>query len=150
MTLPLIYIAGPFRGPTPLAVRRNVEAARDLGLRVAEAGGYPVIPHTMTSEFDKLLTDEFWLEGTMEMLRRCDAICLTANWQQSTGARAEEQTARRLGLPRFLDSGGKLINQGPVTIGNAITLGGWVPLWQRGEHGRTVGDVGATGYGHDV
>ena len=97
--LPLIYIAGPFRGPTPLAVRRNVEAARDLGLRVAEAGGYPVIPHTMTSEFDKLLTDEFWLQGTMEMLRRCDGIVLSPTWESSSGARAEHDAAREMHMP---------------------------------------------------
>ncbi len=87
--LPLIYIAGPFRGSTPLDVRRNVEAARDLGLLVAQAGGYPIIPHTMTAEFDQQLHDQFWLDGTLAMLMRCDAIVLLANWERSTGARME-------------------------------------------------------------
>ena len=87
--IPLIYIAGPFRGPTPLDVRRNVEAARDLGMAVAQAGAYPMIPHTMTADFDKQLSDEFWLTGTLEMLKRCDAIVSTANWEQSKGAVAE-------------------------------------------------------------
>lgn len=102
MSLPLIYIAGPFRGPTPLAVRRNVEAARDLGLRVAEAGGYPVIPHTMTSEFDKLITDEFWLQGTMELLRRCDGIVLHPNWVVSRGAKAEYDWAQEHHMPTLI------------------------------------------------
>lgn len=99
MSVPLIYIAGPFRGPTPLAVRRNIEAARDLGLRVAEHGAYPMIPHTMTAEFDKLLTDQFWLDGTMEMLKRCDAIVCTPNWQKSSGARTELTWAQENKLP---------------------------------------------------
>lgn len=99
--LPLIYIAGPFRGPTPYAVRKNIEAARDIGLTVAYHGGYPIIPHTMTGDFDKQLTDEFWLEGTMEMLRRCDAILLGHRWNLSTGARAERDEAERLKLPIF-------------------------------------------------
>lgn len=103
MSLPLIYIAGKFRGPTPLDVRRNVEAARDLGFRVAQAGGYPVIPHTMTVDFDKQLTDEFWLQGTMELLKRCDAIVLTANWMQSSGARAELVMAESLNMPSWFD-----------------------------------------------
>ena len=97
--LPLIYIAGPFRGPTPYDVRRNVERARDAGLWVARQGGYPVIPHTMTSDFDKQLTDEFWLDGTMELLRRCDAICMMENWAKSVGAQAERREAVRLELP---------------------------------------------------
>lgn len=99
-TIPLIYVAGPFRGATPLDVRRNVEAARDLGLRVAQCGGYPMIPHTMTAEFDKQLTDQFWLDGTMEMLRRCDAIILLPTWKQSTGAKAEAEEARTR-MPTF-------------------------------------------------
>lgn len=98
--IPLIYIAAPFRGPTPLDVRRNVEAARDLGMRVAQAGGYPVIPHTMTADFDKQLTDEFWLAGTLEMLKRCDGIVLSPDWERSSGARAEADWARGI-LPIF-------------------------------------------------
>jgi len=87
--LPLIYIAGPFRGPTPLDVRRNVEAARDLGLCVAAAGGYPVVPHMMTAEFDKQLDDQFWIDGTLAILMRCDGLVLTPNWERSSGARME-------------------------------------------------------------
>lgn len=97
--IPLIYIAGPFRGPTPLDVRKNVEAARDLGLLVAAAGGYPMIPHTMTAEFDKQLTDQFWLDGTMEMLKRCDAMVLTENWEKSSGARTEQAWAHEHAMP---------------------------------------------------
>jgi hypothetical protein len=101
--LPLIYIAGPFRGPSPIIVRRHVEAARDLGLRVAEAGGYPVIPHTMTADFDKLLTDQFWLDGTLEMLKRCDAMVLTYDWEKSSGARAEQAWAHQYNMPWYVD-----------------------------------------------
>lgn len=101
--LPLIYVAGPFRGPTPIAVRRNIEAARDLGLRVAECGAYPMIPHTMTADFDKLLTDQFWLDGTLEMLKRCDAIILTHTWEKSSGARTEYDWARQHGMPSYVD-----------------------------------------------
>lgn len=97
----LVYVAGPFRGATPLAVRRNVERARDVGLQIAERGAYPVIPHTMTSEFDQLLTDQFWLAGTMELLRRCDAIFLIPGWEASSGARAERVEAFVSGMPIF-------------------------------------------------
>ncbi len=96
--IPLIYIAGPFRGPTPLDVRRNVENARDFGMLVAEQGGYPMIPHTMTADFDKQLDDQFWLDGTMEMLRRCDGIACLGHWQTSRGARAEMEWATSAGM----------------------------------------------------
>lgn len=115
--LPLIYIAGKFRGPTPLDVRRNVEAARDVGYCVALHGGYPVIPHTMTADFDKLLTDDFWLAGTMEMLRRCDAVMMVGGWPASVGATAERDEAVRLALPVF-------------DAGDFDVLERWVQAWQ--------------------
>lgn len=96
---PLIYIAGPFRAPTWLGVRRHVERVRDLGLLIAEAGGYPIMPHTMTAEFDGLLTDQFWLDGTLELLTRCDGLVLLPTWQASRGARAEQAWAVDAGMP---------------------------------------------------
>lgn len=101
MALKLIYIAGKFRGPTPLDVRRNVEAARDAGLLVAHTGAYPIIPHTMTGEFDKQLDDRFWLVGTLELMRRCDGVFALGTWRQSQGACAEVAEAMALGLPIF-------------------------------------------------
>lgn len=118
MKLPLIYIAGPFRGPTPYDVRRNVERARDAGWHVASlCGGYPVIPHTMTCDFDKLLTDEFWLAGTMEMLRRCDAVFMVTGWPGSRGATAERAEAQRLSLPVF-------------DVGDYELCARWVEAWK--------------------
>ena len=46
-------------------------------------------------------TDDQVLAGTMELLRRCDAVLCVGNWRDSVGARAEVEEARRLGLPVF-------------------------------------------------
>lgn len=90
----LIYIAGPFRGNTPWDVYCNVHEAEMLGLEVAKLGLYPVIPHAMTRNFDKLLTDQFWLDGTLEMMKRCDGLITTPWWNASTGAREEVRVMR--------------------------------------------------------
>jgi hypothetical protein len=50
---------------------------------------------------DGVATDEVFLEGTMELLRRCDAVVLVPNWRDSAGAQAEVAEAERLGLPVF-------------------------------------------------
>lgn len=91
--IPLVYIAGPFRAPTPYAVHRNVCAAEQVGFEVANRGGFPIIPHTMTQHFDKQLTDEFWIEGHIRMLRCCNAIVMVPGWQLSAGATAERNNA---------------------------------------------------------
>ena len=100
----VIYVAGPFRGKTPWDVEKNIRRAEELAFRVANAGAMPLCPHTMTRYFDKQCTDEFWLAGTLELLERCDAIILTANWEQSTGARGEYDRAGALNLPVLIET----------------------------------------------
>jgi hypothetical protein len=45
--------------------------------------------------------DRVWLDGDIEILRRCDAVMLTPDWQRSSGARAEVDIAESLGMPVF-------------------------------------------------
>lgn len=97
----LVYIAGPYRAATTWQIACNIHAARLLGARVAELGAYPVIPHSNTAHFDGLATDELWLEGTKELMRRCDAVLFSARWTSSSGSRGEYAEAERLKLPMF-------------------------------------------------
>jgi len=43
--------------------------------------------------------DEFWLNGTLEMMRRCDGVLLIDGWTRSTGACEEQRQAAALGIP---------------------------------------------------
>lgn len=89
----VVYIIGPFRGKTHWQVYQNVLNAERLGLEVAKLGAMPLIPHKNTENFDGLLDDEFWVEGTKELLRRADAAitveALGINWRASTGSSGE-------------------------------------------------------------
>ena len=97
----IVYVAGKYRGPTMWAIEQNVRRAEELGLRVAEVGAMPLMPHCNTRYFHGLLEDSFWLEGTLELLRRCDAVILVSGWYGSIGAKGEKEEAERLGLPVF-------------------------------------------------
>lgn len=107
MTVPgilsLVYVAGPFRGPTHYAVHTNVTAAEAFALAICKMGAYSVCPHKMTEHYTGELPDEFWLAGDLALLRRCDAIAMMPNWQQSRGAVAEEAFARAHGIPVFYE-----------------------------------------------
>jgi len=98
----LVYIAGPFRAATAWEIEQNVRRAEELALEVARAGAMPVCPHTNTRFFHGQCTDEFWLAGTLELLRRCDAVVAAYGWERSSGSRAEIETAFKLGTPVFL------------------------------------------------
>lgn len=96
------YIAGPFRGPSGWDIAENVRAAERLGLKVALLGGMPLIPHANSAHFHGQGSDEFWLEGTLELLRRCDCVVTSPDWRRSRGTRAEIIEARRRNMPIFL------------------------------------------------
>ncbi len=94
----LIYIAGPFRGTTPWDVAENVRAAERYGLAVAKGGAYPVIPHANTQHFDKQMSDHFWINGTMALMLKCDAVAFMPNWEESEGAKAEARECEKVGM----------------------------------------------------
>lgn len=97
----LVYIAGPYRAGTPWLVEQNIRRAEELGLRVAMLGAMPVIPHSMCRFFDGERTGQFWVDGTLELMRRCDAVMLVSGWTESVGTRGEVEEAKRIGIPVF-------------------------------------------------
>ena len=99
--LPVVYIAGPYRAPTPWKVLANIRTAQVAALEVWKAGAVALCPHSNTGLFDGEAEDQVWLDGDIELLRRCDALWLVAGWYRSTGARAEQDLANELGLPVF-------------------------------------------------
>lgn len=101
----IVYIAGPFRAVTAWEIENNVRRAEEVGFLVAQAGAMPLIPHANTRFFHGHQTEQFWLDGTLELLRRCDALMLLPTWAQSSGARGEKAEAERLGLPVFTQGG---------------------------------------------
>lgn len=99
----IAFIAGPFRGKNTWEVEQNIRVAEQVGFMVAELGIMPLIPHTNTRFFDGTLTDEFWLEGTSELLKRCDMVVLVDRFApvRSIGTRGEVEIAKKLGIPIF-------------------------------------------------
>lgn len=99
----VVYIAGKFRGANPWEVHRHVCEAEIWAFEVAKkAGCMPLCPHTNSAHFDGTITDQFWLDGTLELLTRCDAVFLTPNWTRSRGSQAEARLALKIGIPVFI------------------------------------------------
>lgn len=85
----LVYVAGPFRDTSAWKVELNIRKAEELGLIVAQAGHFPIVPHTMGRFYSGEAEDSFWLDWGIRLLSKCDAMILVKYWEHSAGTRAE-------------------------------------------------------------
>lgn len=97
----VIYIAGKYRGPNSWAVEQNIRAASNVAAKVWAAGHVALCPHTNSAHMEGVCSDEVVFAGTLELMRRCDAVLCVSNWRDSVESRGEVEEAKRRGLPVF-------------------------------------------------
>jgi len=102
LTKTLIYVAGPYRGN----VEANVRNAELNAAKLALGGLSFICPHSNGHPHDALgLSDQYWIDMTLEIMRRCDAVFVVGNWRDSEGTLGEIKEAYKLGKPVFFDTG---------------------------------------------
>lgn len=97
----VVYLAGPYRDPTEYVTHRNIRAAEDVALGIWQLGAVCLCPHKNTAHFGGALPDEVWLDGDLELLRRCDAVFMMETSWKSSGALKEKALAESISLPVF-------------------------------------------------
>lgn len=112
----VIYLAGPFRGPNAWEIEQNIRRAEALALKVWRAGAACICPHANTRFYQGAAPDDVWLTGDLEIIRRCDAVLFTSDYERSTGARAERAEAERMSIPCFVASRGVYADMPPDTL----------------------------------
>jgi len=94
----VVYVVGAFRASTQWEIMQNVRKAEKDSLWLWKLGYAVICPHTMTQSFHGECPDKVWLDGCLELLKRCDAIWLVEGWEYSEGSLAELKLAEELGL----------------------------------------------------
>lgn len=106
----VVYIAGPFRSASThvpgeqnaFGVLQNIMRAMELALEVWQTGkAVALCPHANTFCFQGAADDSVWLDGDLELMKRCDAVLMTPDWARSSGATKERDTAVAKGIPVF-------------------------------------------------
>jgi len=91
----VIYVSGKYRAKTIFGVALNIWRARRASQRLWQEGWAVICPHMNTAFFDG---EDIYIRGDCEFIKRCDAIYMLKNWQNSAGASIEFQVARDNGL----------------------------------------------------
>lgn len=99
----LVFICAPFRAGTALGIARNVAAAQEIALEVWKMGAAAYCPHLNTANFHRSLPDEVFLDGHIEVLKRCDAILIVpdGNMSCTEGMRGEMRAAAEARVRAF-------------------------------------------------
>lgn len=92
------YIAGPYRASTPRGILENIRRAEAVAIKVWQSGDAAICPHMNTRLFDGLAPDSVWLDGDLEILKRCDYVVMVPGWETSSGSREEKRLAESLGM----------------------------------------------------
>ena len=98
----IIFISGPYRGETPHDINTNIDRARDVAEYLWEIGYGVFCPHLNSAHMDGIAPDENFLEADLEIMERtCDALVCVTGWENSEGACAEVDWARKIPIPVF-------------------------------------------------
>jgi len=99
----VIYVAGPYRAKTEYQVQENIRQAESCALDIWDAGAAAICPHKNTSGFGGYhnLPDDIWLNGDLEIIKRCDALVVLPNYEKSEGTLQEIKLAESINLPVF-------------------------------------------------
>lgn len=101
MKMTLVYLAGPYRADTIYEKGNNIWRARCYAIALWKLGYAVICPHTNGAFFDGCMPVESFLEGDLEMLRRCDMIAIMPGSEDSEGTQGEIREAKRLRIPFF-------------------------------------------------
>ena len=99
----VVYIAGPYRSKTISGVVQNIRNAEKIALKYWKLGYAVICPHKNTSLLDGYCDDKIWLEGDLEILKRCDIIVMMSNYIKSSGSASELNFAKENNIDIIFD-----------------------------------------------
>jgi hypothetical protein len=92
MNKEIVFLSGKYRGD----IQQNINKARLVSQKLWQQGFIVICPHLNTANFDGICPDDIWLNGYLEILKRCDSIYMMKDWEQSQGAVKELSLAKEL------------------------------------------------------
>lgn len=97
----LVYVAGPYTADDDWHRMQNINRAADVTAQLWAMHVFAICPHKITAFYGGLCDEKIFIEGGLELLRRCDAVVLVWGWEKSGGTLGEIKEAIRLDIPVY-------------------------------------------------
>ena len=94
----IAYIVGPYRAKTIYEIKENIRRAEQYAVKYWQLGYAVICPHKNSAFFDGIVPDQSFLDGDIEIIKRCDIVVMTPGWEKSSGSVNELEFAKELGL----------------------------------------------------
>ncbi len=92
----LLYICGPIRNDDADIQTANIIRGIEAAKAIWQGGGAAICPHALAyfQEDNPASEQTQYIDGDLEMIKRCDAVLALRGWPSSVGASAEVCFAR--------------------------------------------------------
>lgn len=115
-----VYVAGPYRAPTPEGIAENVARVKKIARLLADQGVLPIVPHLAMSFCSD--SPEDWNHALylgLKLLERCDLLLVCGEESEgvrdeiafATGKGIEVRHLPGLGLTDLVDVGIEAVGQ---------------------------------------
>lgn len=107
----LIFVGGAYYAPTWSGIEDNIRKADAAAIKLVKEGWAVICPHKNSAHWEVYNTflplgNNTWYQIDIEILKRCDAIFLLKDWQESKGTVAEFNVAFQQGLAVYYEEDG--------------------------------------------
>jgi hypothetical protein len=97
----LVYVAGKYSDKTLHDTFDNVRTAEKVARDLWKEKIPCICPHKNAEMFDDIASWKTFMDGSIEILKRCDALLAVSNWKNSKGAKLEIKYAQKNNIPVF-------------------------------------------------
>ena len=94
----VVFLSGPYRSNTENGIYQNIHTAREYAVKLWKQDYAVICPHLNSAFMGGIVPDSVFLAGDLEILKRCDKICMLPYWMDSEGSRAEYDYAVEHGI----------------------------------------------------
>jgi hypothetical protein len=104
----IAYVAGKYTGKTWSEIEDNIKKAEALSIKLIQKGWAVITPHKNTAHYEIYeevagLTYKDWIEITLTLLAKSDAMFVLKDWRGSTGTKGEIDFLADKTIPIFYE-----------------------------------------------